>query len=246
VVKAMKQVVNMWAVGTQERARRKVSVKKDGETLRSNVCFPYLRSPSLGLTLVELLVVVGIVAVLAGIGWVATESVRQKALLEICRNNFRQIYLAVQQYREDYEGIEPDGRSLSFADVGLPQPFFSGLIRGGYIKEDSSILHCPIGEKILRAHLAKVERIRGRHVKLINSYCYPANLPLHKRIDDHFSQCVAEKRSQVAILGDPWHNPSRPPEAPSIPTPLFPQWELVLRLNGQIDWVLVTNGKACR
>jgi type II secretory pathway pseudopilin PulG len=251
VVKVMMQVVNIWAVETRKKAWRKVNVKR-GETLRSKICFLYpRRSHSSGLTLVELLVIVGIIAVLAGIGWVATEPVRQKALLEICRNNFRQIYLAVQQYREDYEGIEPDGRPLSFADVGLPYPFFSGLIRGGYIK-DSSILHCPIGKNILKAQLAKVERIRGRHVNLINSYCYPTNLPLlhipllHKRIDDHFSQCVAEKRSQVAILGDPWHNPSRPPEAPITPTPLFPKWELILRLNGQIDWVLVTDGRACR
>ncbi len=202
----------------------------------------------LGLTLAELLIIVGIIAVLAGIGWVATEPARQKALLVICRNNFRQIYLAIQQYREDYDGIDPDGRPLSWADIGLSSDPIIGLIRGGYIKKGSPILHCPIGEKILKAQLAEFERRFGR-ITLVSSYMYPANLPVHnpsKQIFDHFSRCVAQKRSQVAILGDPWHNPPRPPEAPRIPTPLFPQWELVLRLDGQVDWVLVTDGKACR
>lgn len=218
--------------------------------MRSKVHFSWSSTYRFGLTLAELLIIMGIIAMLAGIGWMATEPIRQKALLTVCRSNFQQIYLAVQQYREDYEGIEPDGRPLSRTDVGLPPDnLTAGLVRGGYIKKGDPILHCPIGEKILRAQLAQFEW--GKYITLGSSYEYPANLPLciHnplKPFADHFSQCVAQKRSQVAILGDRWHNPPKPPEAPPIPTPLFPQWELVLRLDGQIDWVLVTDGKACR
>ncbi|MFA0742466.1 MAG: hypothetical protein DFNUSKGM_002589 [Candidatus Fervidibacter sacchari] len=204
-----------------------------------------------GLTLVELLLVSGIITLLAGICWIAYTSVKEKALLIICRNNFHQIYLAVQKYRDDYDGIDPNGRPLSWSEVGLPYPFMTGLIRDGYIKAGSPILHCPIGERVLKAKLEEIERHMGRRLDLIiiSSYGYPANLPPHnpsKQIAEHFSQCVVQKRSQVAILGDHWHNPPRPPEAPPIPTPLFPQWELVLRLDGQVDWVLVTDGKACR
>ena len=54
-----------------------------------------------GLTLIELLLVIGILAVLAGICWMAYASAKEKTLLVICRNNFRQIYLAVQKYRDD-------------------------------------------------------------------------------------------------------------------------------------------------
>jgi len=205
-----------------------------------------------GLTLIELLLVIGIIAVLAGICWMAYGAIKEKALLVICRNNFRQIYLAVQKYRDDYDGIDPDGRPLGWAEVGLPSDdLIIGLIRGGYIKKGSPILHCPIGERILKEKLAEIERYMGRRldIVIISSYGYPANLPIHnplKQIAEHFSRCVAQKRSQVAILGDHWHNPPRPPEAPPIPTPLFPQWELVLRLDGQVDWVLVTDGKTCR
>jgi prepilin-type N-terminal cleavage/methylation domain-containing protein len=205
-----------------------------------------------GLTLIELLLVIGILAVLAGICWMAYASAKEKTLLFICRNNFRQIYLAVQKYRDDYDGIDPDGRPLGWAEVGLPSDdLIIGLIRGGYIKKGSPILHCPIGERILKEGSAEIERHMGRRlgIVIISSYGYPANLPIHnplKQIAEHFSRCVAQKRSQVAILGDRWHNPPRPPEAPPIPTPLFPQWELVLRLDGQVDWVLVTDGKACR
>ena len=52
----------------------------------------------LGLTLIELLLVIGIIAVLAGICWMAYGAIKEKALLVICRNNFRQIYLAVSKY----------------------------------------------------------------------------------------------------------------------------------------------------
>lgn len=191
-----------------------------------------------GLTLVELLVVISIIAVLAGILWVVLIPIKRKATLVICRNNFRQIYLAVKAYREDYEGIEPDGRPLTHEDVGLPTPsLFFGLIKGGYIK-DRKILNCP-EETELKQISAKIGK------RSVSSYLYPANLRL-ELIPQHFSQCIAIKRSEVAILCDPWHNPPKPSYAPPGPTPFFPEWELILRLNGQIDWVFVKDGKACR
>jgi prepilin-type N-terminal cleavage/methylation domain-containing protein len=197
-----------------------------------------LRLSKEGLTLVELLVVIGIIAVLAGIIWVVLAPVKRKATLLICRNNFRQIYLAVKAYREDYEGIEPDGRPLTREDVGLPTPsLFFGLIKGGYIK-DRRILNCP-EETELKQISAKIRK------RSVSSYLYPANLP-YDLIPQHFSQCISLKRSEVAILGDPWHNPPKPSYAPIEPTPFFPQWELILRLNGQIDLVFVKDGKACR
>ncbi len=79
----------------------------------------HLRHFRCGLTLIELLIVIGIIAVLVGIVWVVFAPAKEKARISHCVSNLRQIYIAIQDYREDWEGADIS-TARSLADYGLP------------------------------------------------------------------------------------------------------------------------------
>ena len=78
-----------------------------------------MRLQKKGLTLIELLIVIGIIAVLAGILWVVLAPARARGSLIQCVNNFRQLYLALENYRQDWDGMDIDVAS-NFDDLALP------------------------------------------------------------------------------------------------------------------------------
>lgn len=95
------------------------------------------------LTLIELVIVCAIIVVLVGIVWVVMAPAREKARLATCINNLRQIGLAYQLYRQEWEGIDPEeGRRLQWWELGLPKAGAVALFALGYIK-DKRILFCP-------------------------------------------------------------------------------------------------------
>jgi prepilin-type N-terminal cleavage/methylation domain-containing protein/prepilin-type processing-associated H-X9-DG protein len=64
----------------------------------------YTRSRHAGFTLVELLVVIGIIAVLVGILLPALSKARSQANLVACSSNLRQLYTCMLMYETDYKG----------------------------------------------------------------------------------------------------------------------------------------------
>ena len=64
-------------------------------------------------TLVELLTVIAIIAVLAGIIFPVFATVRGKARQATCQSNLRQIGMAVQMYASDYDGLYPWAKDAS-------------------------------------------------------------------------------------------------------------------------------------
>lgn len=73
-----------------------------------------------GLTLMELLVVIGIIAVLTGLLFVVTGPARARARLYKCASNLKNIGIAFQMYRQDYDGVDPSpGQYLHCYDVAL-------------------------------------------------------------------------------------------------------------------------------
>jgi prepilin-type N-terminal cleavage/methylation domain-containing protein len=60
-----------------------------------------------GFTLVELLVVIGIIAILIALLLPALNRARESAKRTACASNMRQVVLALQQYMQDHKGAQP-------------------------------------------------------------------------------------------------------------------------------------------
>ncbi len=99
---------------------------------------------SRGFTLVELLVVLAIIAVLAGIGIPMTRSVIGKSREASCLNNLRSLGVGLQGYLQDHNNIMPElkaGRSSKTEDLPVLDtallPYF----------ESSEAFRCPADRK---------------------------------------------------------------------------------------------------
>jgi general secretion pathway protein G len=83
------------------------------------------RRASRAFTLVELLTVIGIIAVLAAILFPVFATARAKARQTTCVSNLKQIGLAVQMYAQDYDGQLPyalDASDISVTSMWSLQP----------------------------------------------------------------------------------------------------------------------------
>lgn len=75
-----------------------------------------------GITLIELLVVVGILGMLAGLTLPAVQAAREAARRTQCRNNLKQIGLAIANYESTHEMLPPGG-SLGYSFHVMILPF---------------------------------------------------------------------------------------------------------------------------
>ena len=65
-----------------------------------------------GFTLIELLVVVGIIGLLAGLIMPALGKAREQARSSFCINNLKQLYMAVEMYRDSNDQIFPYAQNM--------------------------------------------------------------------------------------------------------------------------------------
>ena len=90
-------------------------------------------SAARGFTLMELLVVIGIIAILAGLLMPAISKAKQKASRTKCMNNMRQLNLALGMYADDNEGQYPARKRKPNTWVKALKPFY----------KDEGVLRCP-------------------------------------------------------------------------------------------------------
>lgn len=90
-----------------------------------------------GFTIIELLVVIGIIVLLAAILVPAVMYARWRATRTECMNNMRQIYLGIGVYRVDH--------ATTFAKNPMPIRL-TFLHRDNYIQGDEKIYICPVDE----------------------------------------------------------------------------------------------------
>jgi prepilin-type N-terminal cleavage/methylation domain-containing protein len=89
-------------------------------------------------SLVEIMVCLAIISILVAIVHSVYTSARHKGREATCFSNMRQMTLATNMYRQDYDGSD-NGTDLP--SLGLPQAFET-IIWAGYVK-DKSIARCP-------------------------------------------------------------------------------------------------------
>ena len=94
-----------------------------------------------GFTLIELLVVIAIIAILAAILFPVFAKAREKARQASCLSNVKQLMLAFQQYKQDYDERWP----LQFWDGSAWQPAASGYWGGEIMPycKNTQIFLCP-------------------------------------------------------------------------------------------------------
>ncbi|MCS7278312.1 MAG: type II secretion system GspH family protein [Aquificaceae bacterium] len=186
-----------------------------------------------GLTLMELLVVIGIIAVLAGILYVALAPVRGKARLTHCINNFRQIHLALESYRQDWDGVDAD-TATTFADLGLPPQIY--IMEGSfpfykekYLVGTKEIWKCP---SFWSSPLA-IKHVGPDYVYVPLAYFkYLATKdPEFKGDALAIEQAFRKRRGELPLVTDDYHDPD--------------YYEngglqmIILRLNGKIEVKMV-------
>ncbi|MGQ9729867.1 MAG: prepilin-type N-terminal cleavage/methylation domain-containing protein [Candidatus Zipacnadales bacterium] len=101
----------------------------------------WLRQANWGFTLVEVLVVLAVMAVLAGLVWPVLGVARQKSWEAICGSNLHQTGLALEMYLQDHDEVFP----VSYvANPGGPYISWREMIQP-YLR-DTAVLRCPAAE----------------------------------------------------------------------------------------------------
>jgi prepilin-type N-terminal cleavage/methylation domain-containing protein/prepilin-type processing-associated H-X9-DG protein len=115
------------------------AMEKGGAWSMSNSLHSSRKSTQGGFTLVELLVVIAVISILAGILLPALENAMQAAKQIKCVNNLRQMGIATSMYIDEQDGWVP------YAGYSKEGPFSHFLVDGGYLP-DKNVFLCPSEE----------------------------------------------------------------------------------------------------
>ena len=183
--------------------------------------------------MIELLVVIGIIAVLAGILWVVLAPARNKARIVHCINNFRQIHMALEIYRQEWGGVDPETAN-SFRDLCLPPKVlylegFFPFYREKYLVGTKEIWKCPV----FRQSPMAIRHVGPDYVYIPRLYYrYLETGDEEFRGDaEAIERAFRKRREELPIVTDDYHDPD-----------LYENSGLkmlILRLSGQVEVKIV-------
>lgn len=99
------------------------------------------------LTIIELLVVIGILAILAALIFPAIRGMNDRMNAATCMANLRTFGAAVLAYRAEHDGYLPPGHLIDRVETGKPNPWDNNEVKkeltdGGYL-EKGNLPYCP-------------------------------------------------------------------------------------------------------
>ena len=99
-----------------------------------------------GMTLVELLIVIGIIVTLAGFLFPVFTFIRERARITYCVNNLKQVGAALHMYAQDHNGFVPPYTNHLNDDYLLPNSNNPDLFEAAYhsYTKDKQIWYCPL------------------------------------------------------------------------------------------------------
>lgn len=148
-------------------------------------------------TLVELLVVVAVIAILAAMLLPALTRAKREALTTSCRNNLRQLAIAMQSYAAEHDdGLPPNNyvydvatkdpleRTNSWAPGLAPYDLTYSNIQSGVLWRHLTapqVFHCP-------ADTSKVSLVDGTPTRVLRTRSYNLGQSINCRIAPHYSK----------------------------------------------------------
>lgn len=171
-------------------------------------------------TLIEMLLVVAIISLLAGLAFAAMGPSRESARQRVCVSNFHQIGQSFAMYIADYDGVEvAQGQPMQYDQLGLPSLRMAPKFMDTYIK-NRQVLLCPDYHGSVPID------------KLTTTYSWIPDDDEHGSGRYKFSNIVASRGGDTPLLTDEEHNPP-------FNLQKEPRWTIkrviVLRLNQQVQ-----------
>lgn len=182
-------------------------------------------------TLIEMLVVIGIIAVLSAIAFPVFNSVRRRSYSTTCVSNLKQLGLAVNLYTQDYDGLFPRGGDPTDLHTDLWHDAADGtyeqqvdqmppltFVLRPYIKS-SRLWRCPAdtGFDIGDISGQPLDARPSSFEKFGMSYYYRTELTLKNKKDlmgwDYGNPPVEHGASDINVLADghgSWHGQDEP------------------------------------
>lgn len=119
-------------------------------------------------TLIELLVVISIIAVLMAIMMPALSRAREQARAVNCKNNLKQLGVAIQMYSQTNDGLAP--ATIKYSDTNMKM--WEVILReNSSFMEDYSLFECPSEKEYVNCYKGNVKYCQDGygHFKLFNA-----------------------------------------------------------------------------